>query len=44
VLSQKAVKGLVVVDTLDVSKVSTKEFVKDLAADQGHGQDLARRP
>jgi large subunit ribosomal protein L4 len=40
VLSQKAVKGLVVVDTLDVSKVSTKEFVKDLAAIKATGKVL----
>ncbi len=40
VLSQKAVKGLIVVDDLKVKKVSTKEFAQDLANIKAEGKIL----
>ena len=40
VLSQKAVKGLIVVDDLKVKKVSTREFAQDLANIKAEGKIL----
>ncbi|MCQ2741732.1 MAG: 50S ribosomal protein L4 [Bacilli bacterium] len=40
VLSEKAAKGLIVVDELKLEKVSTKEFVKALAAIKAEGKTL----
>jgi large subunit ribosomal protein L4 len=40
VLSQKAVKGVIVVDDLKVKKVSTKEFAQDLANIKAEGKIL----
>ncbi len=40
VLSQRAAKGLIVVDAVKLAKVSTKEFVKDLAAIKAEGKTL----
>ncbi len=40
VLSQKAVKGLIVVDDLKVKKVSTKEFAQDLVNIKAEGKIL----
>jgi len=40
VLSQKAAKGLIVVDKLEVPAISTKEFAKDLTAIKAEGKTL----
>jgi large subunit ribosomal protein L4 len=40
VLSQRALGGLIVVDAVKLKKVSTKEFVKDLAAIKAEGKTL----
>jgi large subunit ribosomal protein L4 len=40
VLSQKAVKGLIVVDDLTIKKISTKAFAKDLANLKAEGKSL----
>lgn len=40
VLSEKAHKGLIIVDELKLEKVSTKEFVKALAAIKAEGKTL----
>ena len=44
VLSQKAVKGLIVVDDLTLKSVSTKAFAKDLAALKAEGKTLVVVP
>lgn len=40
VLSQKAVKGLIVVDDLTIKKISTKAFAKDLANLKAEGKSI----
>jgi large subunit ribosomal protein L4 len=40
VLSQKAKEGLIVVDSLKLEKISTADFVKDLAAIKAEGKSL----
>lgn len=40
VLSQKAIKGLIVVDDLTIKKVSTKAFAKDLANIKAEGKTI----
>ena len=44
VLSQKAVKGLIVVEDLKLKSISTKTFVKDLAAIKAEGKTLVIVP
>jgi len=44
VLSQKAAKGLIVVDSLALKSISTKAFVKDLAAIKAEGKTLVIVP
>jgi large subunit ribosomal protein L4 len=44
VLSQKAVKGFIVVDDLQLKKISTKAFAKDLAAIKAEGKVLVVVP
>jgi large subunit ribosomal protein L4 len=44
VLSQKAVKGLIVVDSLALKSISTKAFAKDLTALKAEGKTLVIVP
>ena len=44
VLSQKAVKGLIVVDSLALKSISTKAFAKDLTAIKAEGKTLVIVP
>ena len=44
VLSQKAVKGLIVVDSLALKSISTKAFAKDLSALKAEGKTLVIVP
>ena len=44
VLSQKAIKGLIVVDSLALKSISTKAFAKDLTAIKAEGKTLVIVP